>query len=309
MVGRGRRARRIGEDRPDPLDGLGAGQREGRVLGHVDGDPQRGLRAALADPDLEHPEAGVLDRELDIAQVRVVAFQPGRVIAQLCRHVRQPRIKDADRLGLVRARDDVLALGIEHDVAVQVGLAGRRVAREQDAGARIRAAVAEDHRLDRDRGPEIVRDPLAPPVCPGAVAVPGREHGLDRAAQLEPRVVRDSVDADDRAIARVEPLAAVPGELGVTRGAREPGRRRIGESEVEDRVHHPGHRDGRAGPDADEERIRGIAEAAPDDGFDRRHPVAQFRVESRRPAVGQEGPAGHGRDREAGRDRAARGRP
>ena len=60
----------------DPLDRLGPGQRERRVLGHVDRDPEGGLRAALADPDLEHPEAAVLDRELDVAQVGVVALEP-----------------------------------------------------------------------------------------------------------------------------------------------------------------------------------------------------------------------------------------
>ena len=48
------------------------------VLGHVDGDPERRLRAPLADPDLEHPEPAVLDRELDVAQVGVVALQPRR---------------------------------------------------------------------------------------------------------------------------------------------------------------------------------------------------------------------------------------
>ena len=64
-------------------DRLGARQRERRVLGHVDRDPQRRLRAALADPHLEHPQPAVLDRELDVAQVGVVMLEPCRVLAQL----------------------------------------------------------------------------------------------------------------------------------------------------------------------------------------------------------------------------------
>ena len=39
------------------------------------GDPQGRLRAALADPDLEHPEPALLDRELDVAEVGVVALE------------------------------------------------------------------------------------------------------------------------------------------------------------------------------------------------------------------------------------------
>ena len=72
----------------DPLDRFRARERERLVLGHVDGDPERGLRAALADPDLEHPEPALLDRELDVAQVGVVALEPRRVVAAARRRPR-----------------------------------------------------------------------------------------------------------------------------------------------------------------------------------------------------------------------------
>ena len=78
-----------------------------------------GLRAALADPDLEHPEPAFLDRELDVAQVGVVPLQPRGVIAQLGGDRRQSLVEDGDRLGLVRPGHDVLALGVEQHVAVQ----------------------------------------------------------------------------------------------------------------------------------------------------------------------------------------------
>ena len=206
------RRRWIGQQRRDPRDRLRARQRERRVLGHVDGDPQSGLRAALADPDLEEPEPAVLDRELDVAQVGVVVLEAARALPQLGGDGRKTLVERRDRLGRVRPGDDVLALGIEQDVAVERRLAGRRVARERDAGRRRRAAVAEDHRLDRDRGPEVVGDPLLRAVRAGTVAVPRAEDGLDRETELLPRVVGDVGDADDRAEAGLEPLAAAPRE-------------------------------------------------------------------------------------------------
>ena len=66
---------RIGEERADALDRLDLREREGRVLGHVDRHPERRLRAPLADPDLEEPKPAVLDRELDVAEVAVVALE------------------------------------------------------------------------------------------------------------------------------------------------------------------------------------------------------------------------------------------
>ena len=65
----------MGELGGDPPDSLFAREREGRILGHVDRDPESGLRTPLADPHLEHPELALFDRELDVAQVRVVALE------------------------------------------------------------------------------------------------------------------------------------------------------------------------------------------------------------------------------------------
>ena len=76
----GRDLRRVRQDVDHPPDGFLAGQREVRGLGHVECDPERGLRAALPDPALEHPQLAVLDRELDVAQVPVVALQAIRVV-------------------------------------------------------------------------------------------------------------------------------------------------------------------------------------------------------------------------------------
>ena len=94
-------------------------------------------------------------------------------------------------LGVADAGHDVLALGVDQEVAVRLVLAGRRVAGEADAGAGVVVAVAEHHRLHVDGGAEVVADALADPVGDGAGAVPAAEHGLDGAAQLLDRVLRE----------------------------------------------------------------------------------------------------------------------
>jgi hypothetical protein len=64
---------------------------------------------------------------------------------------------------------DVLALGVLQVVAVDALGAGARVAGERDAGARVHAQVAEDHRDHVDGGAEVGRDALLAAVEDGAV--------------------------------------------------------------------------------------------------------------------------------------------
>ena len=54
-----------------------------RSLGHLDGHAQRGRAGALADAGLQHPELALLDGELGVAHVAVVALEPGEDLEQL----------------------------------------------------------------------------------------------------------------------------------------------------------------------------------------------------------------------------------
>ena len=102
------------------------------------------------------------------------------------------------------------------------GLARRRVAGEEDAGAGIRAPVAEDHRLDGHGRAQVIGDALALAVRAGPVAVPGAEDRLDRAPELQPGVL-GRIGPDDVAEHRLEPALAVGGEPRVRRsGPRGP---------------------------------------------------------------------------------------
>ena len=197
-------------------DGLLLGDRP--LVDHVDGDLHRGRRGPLRVARLEHVQAAALDRELEVLDVAVVRLE---------------LLADAQELGVDRrhvlghlrdlgrgpdAGDHVLALGVGQVLAVEDLLAGVGVAGERDAGARVVAHVAEDHRHDVDRGAEVVGDLLAVAVVVGALAEPRGEHGLDREVELLVGVGREvaaGVGADDRLELLDERLEVVDGEVGV----------------------------------------------------------------------------------------------
>ena len=205
--------------------------------------------------------------------------------------------------------DDVLALRVGKELAVERLLAGRRVARERDAGRRGLAPVAEDHRLDVDGGAPVVGDVVEPAVGLRALVVPGPEDRADRAPELLARVVRESrapvccrtissyrahdlsadpppsaprptptpsllaprvrtssnscrgTSQDDVAVHLEEPAAAVEREALARQRRRGPATVARRQAEVQDRVHHSGHRGARARAHRDEQRVRRVAEA------------------------------------------------
>ena len=259
---------------------------------------------------LEQVEPVVLDRELDVLHVSVVLLEPAHRVDQLLERVGKRLLHLRERLRRADAGDDVLALRIGEELAVEPGLAGRRVAREGDARARALALVPEDHLDDVDRGAEVVGDVVGPAVDLGARVVPRLEDGAHGARELVPRVLREraagllpvdplegldqlgqvlGVEVDvlrcaalrlqlrqrvleevrrrcssttsavhlDQAAVRVVGEARVAGALG------EPADGVVVQAEVEDRVHHPGHRDRGAGADGDEQRVSGSPNRLP----------------------------------------------
>ena len=69
----------------DPRHGLGLGDPEVARAHHVDRHLQGGGAGALAHPGLEHPELALLDGELGVAHVAVVALEAGEDLEQLAR--------------------------------------------------------------------------------------------------------------------------------------------------------------------------------------------------------------------------------
>ena len=106
-----------------------------------------------------------------------------------------------------------------------------------------------------------------------------------------------------------ESSSGIEGEPLVTGPRRKAGDGIGSETQIEDRVHHPRHRERRTGPDGEQQRISGIAEPATGTPFEHRdrpaHLVEQIR---RQTTVGHVRPTRLGRHDEPGRHGEAESR-
>ncbi len=205
----------------DPAERLLPGQCYRSLPHHVDGHPERGPAGPLADPGLEHPELALLDGELGVAHVAVVVLEPGEDREQFLVDGREAVAEPRQRLGVPDPRHHVLALCVDQEVAVLADRTGRRVAGEADPGTGVVVAIAEDHRLDVDRGTEVVGDPLLHPVGHRPGTVPRGEDGLDRPPQLLVRILREGrtgVAFDDLLVGVDQVAQQLDGDPGVRRG-------------------------------------------------------------------------------------------
>ncbi len=108
---------------------------------------------------------------------------------------------------------------------------------------------------------------------------------------------------DDLAVHLDQTAVRVEREPWVAGRGREPLDGDVVQAEVEDRVHHPGHRDCGAGAHGDEERVGGVPESLPGLLLEPRDVVVHLGPELlRHLAAAHGGAAGVRRDREAGRD-------
>ena len=174
----------------DPRDRLLAGDEA--LVDHLRGDAQRRRGRSLPRSRLQEVERPFLDRELDVLQVAVVALEPFERLDELLERVGHALPHPLDRLRRTDARDDVLALRVREELAVQPPLARGRVAGEADAGARALAAVPEDHLDDVHGGAEVVRDLVRAAVHLRAWRVPRVEDRAVGAAQLVAGILRET---------------------------------------------------------------------------------------------------------------------
>jgi hypothetical protein len=106
------------------------------LIGEFNRDPKRGLGGALAGASLQHPQLALLDRELEVLHVAIVALQPTvdpRQFGERLRHRRfHRRLVGAgtfarcfgDFLRRANAGDNVLTLGVDQELAIKTPLAG-----------------------------------------------------------------------------------------------------------------------------------------------------------------------------------------
>ena len=201
--------------------------RDQPLVRQFDRDAQRGLGGALAGPRLQHPQLALLDGEFEVLHVAVMALEHvvdalefGEGLRHRLFHRRlvgsgllSRRL--ADLLRRADAGDDVLALGVDEEFAVELLLAGRGIAGEGDAGRRGLAHIAEHHGLHVDRGAPAFRNAVEPAIGDGALVHPRAEHRADRAPQLLVRVLRERL-----AVLVLHALLVVLDQLGPVVGGQ-----------------------------------------------------------------------------------------
>ena len=164
------------------------------LLDHLDSDAQGGGCGTLAYAGLEHPELTLLDSELDVAHVAVVILKRQEDALKLltCGLEARGGLEVGDGLGVTDAGDDILALGVDQKVAVELLGAVGWVARKGDAGRRGLALIAKGHSLDVDGGAKVVGNAVLLAVDAGTLVHPATKDGLDSKAKLELRIVREN---------------------------------------------------------------------------------------------------------------------
>ena len=137
-----------------------------------------------------------------------MVLQPVHSGAELRIRVRERALEVFERLRRPDARDDVLSLGVDQELAAHDLLTGCRIAREGDARRRMRARVSEHHLDDVDGGSDRVGDLVQPAVHPCARVLPGAEDGLHRLVKLGERILwkRSSECIDVDALVRLHEL-------------------------------------------------------------------------------------------------------
>jgi hypothetical protein len=182
----------------DALDLLGGDAGDGLFLGdellvhHVDGDLEGGRGEALAGAALEHVELLVLDGELEVLHLLEVLLEGLPDLAELLVGLGKAGLELDELHRGADAGHDVLALGVDEAVAIELVGAGVRIAGEADAGAGGVTLVAEDHLDDVDGRALEVGDLLDAAVGDGLFRLPGVEDGVDGAPELGHRVLGEA---------------------------------------------------------------------------------------------------------------------
>ena len=160
---------RVAQDGGLPVDEL--------LLHHVGGELERGGGGALAVAGLEHEQLAFLDGELDVLHVLEVLLEDLADLEELVVALRHHVLQLEHGLRGADAGDDVLALGVDEELAVELIHAVGGIAGEGDAGAGALAGVAEHHGLDVDGGAPFGGDVVLAAVDDRAVVHPGGEDG------------------------------------------------------------------------------------------------------------------------------------
>ena len=134
----------------------------------------------LSRPRLQDIEPLAIDRELDVLDVAIVAFERFQGAAELRVRLREHVLELLERLRRPDARDDVLALGVDEELAPRDPLAACGIAREATPVAECVAGLPNTIWTTLTAVPIVVRFWFSFPIDLRARVLPGAKDGLDR---------------------------------------------------------------------------------------------------------------------------------
>ncbi len=142
------------------------------LVHHLNGDTHRGQPGALSIARLEHVQLAFLDGELKILHVAIMLLEPGRNFAELPVNVRHDFLQFENWHRRANARDNILALRVHKEFAVEFFVAHRGITGEAHARAAGLAQIAKDHCLYVDRGSEHVINVVDAAIMLGPIVLP-----------------------------------------------------------------------------------------------------------------------------------------
>mmetsp|Transcript_21841 Transcript_21841/g.51908 ORF Transcript_21841/g.51908 Transcript_21841/m.51908 type:complete len:215 (+) Transcript_21841:130-774(+) len=158
---------------------------------------------ALPRAGLQHVELALLDCKLDVLHVPVMVLQlvpnvfqlaedPGHHLLQR-RQVAAMGLASLDRqlLGCSDAGHNVLTLGVDQELSVEILGAVGRIAGEGNSRGAVVAHVAEDHRLNVHGRAPLLRDVMQLPVGLGPLVHPGTKNSAHSAPELLLWILRE----------------------------------------------------------------------------------------------------------------------
>ena len=141
---------------------------------------------ALPVAGLQHENLAILNGELEVLHIFEMRFEDFANAFELHERLWQMFLQVRDRFGSAHAGDNVFALRVDQEFAIENLPAGGRVARECDARSGIRPGVAEHHGLNVHGRAPFLGDVIFPAINDRAIVHPGSEDGGERSFQLLP---------------------------------------------------------------------------------------------------------------------------
>ncbi|MPM41773.1 hypothetical protein SDC9_88432 [bioreactor metagenome] len=145
---------------------------------HIHSDLHSGASSAFAIAALQHPQAAVLDCELNVLHIFVVDFEDLHNFEELFVGFGQNITEGIDLFSIADTSNHIFTLGVQQIIAVEDGFTIGGVTGECNTSTRIPTGVTKDHGHNIDCGAQIIGDVGGAAVVNCTFTVPRFENGF-----------------------------------------------------------------------------------------------------------------------------------